>query len=86
MFSAAQKPPRKTPQKPRNPPQTHHDFTTTKHPKIAKPPSKTAFSISKKIPKYNSCPHLFRHQSRLGKRGTPHAASEVVLPNPAPQT
>jgi hypothetical protein len=69
MISAAQKPPRKTPQKPRNPPQTHHDFTTTKHPKIAKPPAKTAFSISKKNPKIQQLPSPFSSSKPIRKAG-----------------
>jgi hypothetical protein len=40
---SGRKEPYKTPQLPRIPPQIHHVFTTTKHPKIEKSPAKTTF-------------------------------------------
>jgi len=48
-FLSSAKPPHNTPQKSRNPPQTHHIFTTTKHRKFAKPPAKTTLSLPKNI-------------------------------------
>jgi hypothetical protein len=64
MFLATQKPPHNTPQKPRIPPQTHHNFTTTKHDKIAKPRQKPSFSFPKFFLQNDPPPHPFRHQSR----------------------
>jgi hypothetical protein len=68
----------------------HHNLTTISPPqntpKSQNPQQNPPSCFMKYFLKNNPPPHSFRHQSRLGKRGTPHAASEVVLPNPAPQT
>jgi hypothetical protein len=47
VFSDASKHTSKTPCLPRNPPQLHHDFTTVKQSKSAKPPAKTRFYLAK---------------------------------------
>jgi hypothetical protein len=87
VFSATQKSPRKTPQSRRIPPQTHHAFTTRKRPKIAKPLVKITV-----FPRQNISLQNGHTSSRLSpskpireSRDT-LGASEVVLPNPAPQT
>jgi len=64
MLLAAKKSPHNTPQKPRIPPQTHHDFTITKHHKIAKPLGKIPVSAPKYFSPKRVLPSLFRHQSR----------------------
>jgi hypothetical protein len=68
----------------------HHKHTTISPPqnttKSQNPQQKPPFSfpkyfLQKRIPRLT-----FPPSKPIGKRGTPHAASEVVLPNPAPQT
>jgi hypothetical protein len=86
MFSAALRPPHKTPRKTHIPPQTHHNFTTTKHKKIAKPPAKTTLPHTKIFFSKNNLALTFFAIKVDRESGTPHGASEVVLPNPAPQT
>jgi hypothetical protein len=86
MFVAIQKAPSKTPQLPRIPPQNHHVFTTRKHLKNAKPPAKPPFSPPNIFPQKPDPPSSFPPSKPIGRAGTPHAASEVVLPYPAPET
>jgi hypothetical protein len=86
VFLAGQKAPHKTPHSPRIPPQIHHTLTTTKHQKIAKPPPKTTLSRQIFFPKNKTLPSPFSPSKPIGKSGTAYAASEVVLPYPAPQT
>jgi hypothetical protein len=64
MFLAIQKAPSKTPQLPRIPPQNHHVFTTTKHPKNVKPPTKTTLLTTKIFLPKLAPASPFRHQSR----------------------
>jgi hypothetical protein len=69
MFLAVQKPPRNTPQKPRHPPQPHHHFTTTKHPKIAKPPAKPALLLHEIFSKKQSPASPFSPSKPIRKAG-----------------